>query len=126
MLRFFTKINESLMEQLQAEFPKARLVKAFNSVGSDLMINPHFEAGKPTMFICGNDEQAKKTVATILDQFGWETADMGSSGICARHRAAMHAVVPSRISQQPVDARVQAAEEVMDVAVPPPFAAQSG
>ncbi|MBK5278144.1 MAG: DNA-binding protein, partial [Bacteroidia bacterium] len=32
---------------------------------------------KPTMFICGNDNEAKKAVTTILDQFGWETADFG-------------------------------------------------
>ena len=31
------------------------------------------------MFICGNDEAAKKTVSGILDQFGWETADMGKA-----------------------------------------------
>jgi len=41
------------------------------------MINPHFKGGKPTMFICGNDEAAKQTVRGIIDQFGWETADMG-------------------------------------------------
>jgi predicted dinucleotide-binding enzyme len=29
------------------------------------------------MFICGNDEDAKKTVTTILTSFGWETEDMG-------------------------------------------------
>jgi predicted dinucleotide-binding enzyme len=77
VLRFFTDLNESLMEQLQREFPNARLVKAFNSVGNARMVNPHYDAGKPTMFICGNDERAKKIVADILDQFGWETADMG-------------------------------------------------
>ena len=38
---------------------------------------PRQGAGQPTMFICGNDEAAKKTVTQILDQFGWETADMG-------------------------------------------------
>jgi predicted dinucleotide-binding enzyme len=79
VLRFFTTHNESLMEQLQRQFPAAHLVKAFNSVGAPFMINPEFKDGKPTMFICGNDEAAKKTVATILDQFGWETADMGSA-----------------------------------------------
>jgi predicted dinucleotide-binding enzyme len=77
VLQFFTTLDESLMEQLQREFPDARFVKAFNSVGNARMVNPRFEGGKPTMFICGNDEGAKKTVATILDQFGWETADMG-------------------------------------------------
>lgn len=77
VLKYFTNINESSMELLQREFKEARLVKAFNSVGSDSMVNPQFKGGKPTMFICGNDEEAKKVVVRILDQFGWETADMG-------------------------------------------------
>ena len=78
VLSFFTPQNESLMEQLQKAFPNARFVKAFNSVGNGQMINPQFAGGKPTMFICGNDANAKKTVAQILDQFGWETEDMGA------------------------------------------------
>ena len=77
VLKFFTNLDESLMELLQREAPEARFVKAFNSVGSAFMVNPQFEGGRPTMFICGNDEPAKKTVSTVLDQFGWETADMG-------------------------------------------------
>src|SRR5437870_10713633 len=77
VLRFFTSLDESLMEQLQREFPEAHFVKAFNSVGSALMVDPKLAAGKPTMFICGNDDLAKKTVSEILDQFGWEAADMG-------------------------------------------------
>jgi predicted dinucleotide-binding enzyme len=77
VLKFFTNLDESLMERLQREFPQARFVKAFNSVGHALMINPQFKGGKPTMFICGNDEAAKQTVRGIVDQFGWETADMG-------------------------------------------------
>jgi hypothetical protein len=43
------------------------------------MINPQFAGGKPTMFICGNNEGAKKQVAQINEQFGWETADMGTA-----------------------------------------------
>jgi len=77
VLSFFTNLNESLMEILQTEIQDARFVKAFNSVGNARMVNPQFEGGKPTMFICGNDDGAKKTVTGILDQFGWETADMG-------------------------------------------------
>ena len=80
LLQYFTTIDESLMERLQREFPAARFVKAFNSVGADLMVNPKFTGGKPTMFICGNDEAAKKSVGTLLDQFGWEVADMGKCG----------------------------------------------
>jgi len=77
VLKFFTSLDESLAERLQREFPDAKLVKGFNSVGSARMVNPQFAGGRPTMFICGNDEGAKKTLAGILDQFGWETADMG-------------------------------------------------
>ena len=77
VVRFFTNLDESLMERLQHAFPEARFVKGFNSVGNRLMINPQCKGGKPTMFICGNDEAAKQTVRGILDQFGWEIADMG-------------------------------------------------
>jgi len=79
VLRFFTSLDESLLERLQTEFAGAHLVKAFNSVGNAFMVNPQFKGGKPTMFICGNDDAAKKDVAAILDRFGWETADMGKA-----------------------------------------------
>jgi predicted dinucleotide-binding enzyme len=79
VLSFFTPQNESLMEQLQKACPNAHFVKAFNSVGAGQMVNPHFPGGRPTMFICGNDASAKKTAAQILDQFGWETEDMGAA-----------------------------------------------
>jgi 8-hydroxy-5-deazaflavin:NADPH oxidoreductase len=78
VLPYFTGPNESLMEQLQKEFPRARFVKAFNSVGNAGMVNPQYKGTRPTMFICGNDEAAKTIVTGILDQFGWETADMGA------------------------------------------------
>ncbi len=79
VLRFFTTLEESLMERLQRDFPAARFVKAFSSVGNAWMVNPSFPGGEPTMFICGNDDGAKKTVASILGLFGWETADMGAA-----------------------------------------------
>jgi 8-hydroxy-5-deazaflavin:NADPH oxidoreductase len=79
VLQFFTGLDESLMERLQREFPEARFVKAFNSVGNARMIDPQFAGGRPTMFICGNDERARGIVAELLDQLGWETADMGKA-----------------------------------------------
>jgi len=79
VLKFFTTLDDSLMERLQREFPKAHLVKAFSSVGNGQFVNPQYKAGKPTMFICGNDDGAKAATARILDQFGWETADMGTA-----------------------------------------------
>ena len=79
VLKFYTNLDLSQMERLQSEFAAARFVKAFNSVGSACMVNPQFKGGKPTMFICGNDDAAKKIVTGILDQFGWEAADMGKA-----------------------------------------------
>jgi 8-hydroxy-5-deazaflavin:NADPH oxidoreductase len=79
VLPFFTGPNESLMEQLQREFPETHLVKAFNSVGAARMVDPKFAAGKPTMFICGNSDTAKKAVGSLVEEFGWEIADMGGA-----------------------------------------------
>jgi 8-hydroxy-5-deazaflavin:NADPH oxidoreductase len=79
VLPFFTSYSDSLMERLQREFPAVHFVKAFNSVGSDLMVNPEFQHGPPTMFYCGNNEAAKGRVRAIIEQFGWEPADMGQA-----------------------------------------------
>jgi predicted dinucleotide-binding enzyme len=78
VLPFTTGPNESLGEKVQAAVPKSRVVKAFNSVGSAQMVNPHYEQGTPTMFLCGNDAGAKAEVSQILTQFGWEPFDCGS------------------------------------------------
>ena len=79
VLRFTTSLDESLMEQLQHRFPDVNFVKAFNSVGNMFMVNPSFPGGKPSMFICGNNQEAKNEVQEILDLFGWETEDMGKA-----------------------------------------------
>jgi predicted dinucleotide-binding enzyme len=77
VLRFFTSLDDSLMERLQKAYPDVRFVKAFNSVGNARMVNPRYADGPPTMFICGNDAPAKQTVGGILEQFGWESLDLG-------------------------------------------------
>lgn len=77
VLNYFTHQNESLMQKIQQQIPNARVVKAFNSVGNKVMYKPTFAGGTPTMFICGNDAKAKKTVTDILTSFGWETEDLG-------------------------------------------------
>ena len=79
VLRFFTDINLSLMEKLQKAYPTINFVKAFSCVGNALMVNPNFPGGKPTMFICGNNQAAKDEVKIILEKFGWDTADMGEA-----------------------------------------------
>ena len=52
-------------------------MKAFNSVGHARMVNPTFKAGTPT---CSSAAMTRRREdrARILDQFGWETADMGN------------------------------------------------
>jgi hypothetical protein len=78
VLKFFTSINQSLMEALQKKYPGANFVKAFNSIGAALMVNPDFGDTKPTMFICGNNDEAKKEVTEITTLFGFATEDMGA------------------------------------------------
>ena len=80
VLKYFTSLEKSLMERLQKIAPDAQFVKAFNSIGSGLMINPDFRDNtKPTMFICGNNDDAKRKVYEILEKFGFEIEDMGKA-----------------------------------------------
>jgi predicted dinucleotide-binding enzyme len=78
VLSYFTTLDDSLMERLQKKAPAAHFVKAFSSVGNMFMVNPDFGGIRPTMFICGNDKDAKAETRAILDQFGWETEDLGA------------------------------------------------
>lgn len=79
VLSFFTSLDKSLMEELQEAYPSAKFVKAFNSVGSAFMVDPDFGGVKPTMFICGNDDSAKREVEKIVEKFGFEVSDMGKA-----------------------------------------------
>lgn len=69
--------TDSAGETVQRMLPDARVVKAFNTTGNPHMVHPKFEEGKPTMFICGNDEGAKKTVGDVVTAFGWDCIDIG-------------------------------------------------
>jgi len=77
VLAFTTGRNESLGEKIQARIPEAHVVKVFNSVGGGRMVNPHYEQGTPTMFLCGDNAEAKAQVSEIVEQFGWEPFDCG-------------------------------------------------
>jgi predicted dinucleotide-binding enzyme len=78
VLKFFTTLDDSLMERLQRAAPEARFVKAFSCVGNALMVDPEL-SGRPTMFVCGNDESAKTEVGDVLDDFGWDVEDLGGA-----------------------------------------------
>jgi predicted dinucleotide-binding enzyme len=67
------------MERLQELAPEAHFVKAFSCVGNALMVHPRLHQGSPTMFICGNHAGAKQRVQTLLEELGWEWADMGEA-----------------------------------------------
>jgi len=70
--------TDSAGETVQRMLPNSKVVKAFNTVGNPHFMHPDFPGGPPTMFICGNDDGAKKTVIDdILTKFGWETIDIG-------------------------------------------------
>ena len=69
--------NDSLGERVQRWLPNARIVKAFNTVGNAHMIDPQFPGGPPTMFIAGNDADAKKLVTQVSEAWGWDVADLG-------------------------------------------------
>ena len=69
--------NDSAGERVQRLLLGARVVKAFNTVGSALMFRPDLPGGPPDMFICGDSDEAKETVADILRDFGWGAVDVG-------------------------------------------------
>jgi predicted dinucleotide-binding enzyme len=69
--------DDSLGERVQALLPRARVVKAFNTVGNAHMYKPDFPGGPPDMFIAGNDEEAKKETGIMLREFGWGVVDLG-------------------------------------------------
>lgn len=64
-------------EQVQRWLPGARVVKVFNTVGYAHMVHPGFPGGPPDMFICGDDESARRSVAEICKAFGWPAIDIG-------------------------------------------------
>jgi predicted dinucleotide-binding enzyme len=70
--------EDSLGEQIQRTIPDAKVVKAFNTVGNPFFVDPHLSSGSPTMFIAGEDDQAKSTVTEVLRSFGWsDVVDVG-------------------------------------------------
>lgn len=71
--------TDSLGEQIQRAFPSARVIKTLNTVNANLMLAPRSLAdGQHTMFLCGNDAEAKRVVTELLQSFGWtDLVDLG-------------------------------------------------
>ena len=70
--------SNSLGEEIQKALPTARVVKTLNTVNAQVMVNPGLiNKGDHTLFICGNDADAKNRVKQFLvDTFGWEAANL--------------------------------------------------
>ena len=74
----FVKDTDSLGEQLQRAFPEAKVVKALNTLNADLMVHPETLGTSSTVFVSGDDPEAKATVTGILTSFGHDDViDLG-------------------------------------------------
>ncbi|MFH9075177.1 NADPH-dependent F420 reductase [Streptomyces alboflavus] len=72
----------SLGEEIQEAFPEARVVKTFSTMDAIVMTAPGDLTGPSTVFLSGNDPQAKQTTATLLTDLGWpESAHLDLGGI---------------------------------------------
>jgi 8-hydroxy-5-deazaflavin:NADPH oxidoreductase len=63
--------DDSLGEQIQAAFPGARVVKSLNTMNNQVMVEPGRLPGAHSVFVCGNDDDAKEQVKELLHSFGW-------------------------------------------------------
>ncbi|MFC4397833.1 MULTISPECIES: NADPH-dependent F420 reductase [Micrococcaceae] len=74
----FVKDTDSLGEQIQRAFPGARVVKSLNTMNADLMARPGQLADPGTVFVSGNDAEAKAIVSGLLQDFGHQDViDLG-------------------------------------------------
>lgn len=73
----FVGHTDSLGEQVQRAVPQANVVKAYNTVGNALMVDPDLPGGPPSMFIGGDSEDAKDAVTALLEATGWHVVDLG-------------------------------------------------
>lgn len=77
----------SLAEELQRTLPEARVVKTLNTVNHQLMVEPSLLPGSHSMFVAGNDPEAKAEVIELLESFGWPAEDIIDLGDIASARA---------------------------------------
>ena len=76
--RLFVGTDDSLGERVQRAVPTAQVVKCFNMIGADHMVDPQFDDGPATMFIAGEDDAAKAAVTQLLEALGWtDVVDLG-------------------------------------------------
>jgi 8-hydroxy-5-deazaflavin:NADPH oxidoreductase len=67
----FTDTTDSIGERIQAAFPAARVVKAFNTMNCSVMVDPASVPGDHVVFVCGNDDAAKAEARALIGEIGW-------------------------------------------------------
>ena len=74
----FVKDTDSLGEQLQRRFPGLRIVKSLNTLNASLMVEPAALGTSSTVFVSGDDAEAKALVVSLLESFGHDDViDLG-------------------------------------------------
>jgi 8-hydroxy-5-deazaflavin:NADPH oxidoreductase len=64
--------NGSLAEQLQQALPETYVIKTLNTMLFSVMTNPQSLASSPTVFVSGDDPEAKRVVKDLLGDLGWQ------------------------------------------------------
>jgi predicted dinucleotide-binding enzyme len=72
--------GRSLGEQIQATFPDARVVKTLNTMNADVMVHPRSLPGRHSVFVAGDDAEAKAVAASLLRGFGWDDSEIVDAG----------------------------------------------
>jgi predicted dinucleotide-binding enzyme len=55
----------------ESTFEEAKVVKALNTMNCNVMVDPARVPGEHVVFVCGEDDEAKRQVAALLESFGW-------------------------------------------------------
>jgi predicted dinucleotide-binding enzyme len=77
----FVGNTDSLAEQIQRAFPKTKVVKTLNTLNCGLMVHPELLPGSHTIFLSGDDADAKRRTLDILTKdFGWKTEQVMDLG----------------------------------------------
>jgi predicted dinucleotide-binding enzyme len=94
----FVSNTDPLGEQIQRAFPEAKVVKALNTMNCQVMVDPAKVPGAHDVFVCGDDDDAKRQVTELLQSFGWPTErirDLGGISFRSRYRDVPSALAPS-------------------------------
>lgn len=70
--------DQSAGENIAQWVAGAKVVKAFNTVGTNVMQDPQYGSDKAVMFICGDDAPAKQVTTDLCEQLGFDVIDCGA------------------------------------------------